>query len=340
MAKAALTYAGQRWDGTAVKVRDAHLRPALEHRRFGSYSDAANLLGWTTYTTERWLANGRLPARAIGRKKHRPLWVVDLDVLNKFTFSKYSAVGARDAARLLGLPHMVYSALRREGLFTSSCLVNKRRCVSREDIETFRQLLVGCARPSTVHMKPYALREFMNSGIPIAEKIRVVREIKDGRMPVYLHGEPSVQNLYTEFDLVAQFRDGIRSDKSELGVYELVRLFQLSFHEARALAIYLGKTRKCCKRGEWYRVGRTSVERFLTKHTPLRVLAVEMGIQSRALTRVLRNAKPALVRLYPTGCNHMRTKKAVLAPFLLRSRIAHAKRVARILNRTTVSSHT
>jgi hypothetical protein len=123
-------------------------------------------------------------------------------------------------------------------------------------------------------------------------------------------------------------------------VYELVKLFQLSYHEARALAMHLGKSRKCCKRGEWYSVGRTSVEQFLTKHVPLRILAFEMGVQSRALMRVLQSAKPAMVRLYATGCLHTRSKKAVFSPFLLRSHVAHAKRAARILNHPTVSSHT
>lgn len=337
MAKAALNYAGQRWDGTAVKARDSQLRPALENRRYGSYSDAAKLLGWTTYTTQRWLSSGRLPAKAIGTKKRRPSWVVDLDALSKLSFSTYPAVCIRDAARILGLPYSIYITLRREGVFASSRLLNNRRCVSREDIDAFRQLLVGRACPVTANVKLYAFREFLNSGIPVAEKVRVIREINDGRMSVYVRGKPSVQNLYTEIDLVAQVRKGMRSDKSELGVYDLIRLFQLSFHEARALAIHLGKNRKCCERGERYSVGHTTVERFLAKHMPLRALAAEMRVQSRALMRTLRSAQPAMVRLYPTGCNHQRSKKAIFAPFLLRSGVARAKRAARILGALVVS---
>jgi hypothetical protein len=41
-----------------------------------------------------------------------------------------------------------------------------------------------------LRQQQYPLSQFMTAGIPIAEKMRVLREIIDGELPIYLCGKP------------------------------------------------------------------------------------------------------------------------------------------------------
>lgn len=332
MAREALVYAGQHWDGSPVKVKDASLRPALANRRFGSYSDAAKLLGWTTYTTQRWLTNGRLPARSVGTKR-RPTWVVDLDELRNLKFSKHPVVAARAGASILGLPHMVYRSLQRDRLITSTYLVNIKQGVSREDLEIFRQSLLCNAQPATARRKLYPLRQFMHSQVPIAHKVQVIRDIKEGRLAVYLSGRRSIGSLSTEIDLVARYREIERSTRSAVGVYEAVRLFTLSFYEARAILLSVGTVTRHCGNGERLSAERQSVVQFLEARVPLRHIAIEMSVDCRALRRALIAQKPQLLDFYSSGCCCPKQKKDVVVPFIHRWATDESKRIAKELQK-------
>lgn len=333
MAREGLVYAGQHWDGSPVKVKDASLRPALANRRFGSFSDAAKLLGWTTCTTLRWLANGRLPARSVGTKK-RPIWVVDLDELRNLKLSKHPAVGVRAAAPILGVPHLLYRSLRRGRLITDTYQVNMKKSVSREDLEIFRKSLFCNARPAPARLKLYPLRQFMCSQVPIAHKVEAIREIKEGRLAVYLSGGRSIGSLSTEIDLVARCRETMRSALSELGVYEVARLFNLGFYEARAIILSVGAVMRHCDKGDRLFAERQSVVRFLEARVPLRHIANEMNVDSRALRREIIARKARMLDFYSSGRGSARQKGNTVVPFVRRWAVDESKRIAKGLQKT------
>jgi excisionase family DNA binding protein len=322
----AIAYAVQRWDRSPVRVSDRTVPSFLLRRRYGSYSDAAKVLGWTRYTTQRWLKRGRLPARAVGTKRCRPIWLVDLGALQTLKFSRRSEVGSREGGPLLGLSHMVYQALRRSGHIQHDYLVRKAKGVAIEDLESFEQSILQRALPKPVGAAQYALRSFMNAPVPISRKLQLLCDIRDGQMNIYLKGKPSIKNLFMDVDLLAEFRAARRASNPTPGVYETAARFGLNYHEVRAIELASRKRTGAEEKDGCALLNAGKFEQFLKNRVPLRHVASELHVTWRFLYAALNRKLPHALERLSAGCIAKRNG-IIYATFLKRWALDKARQI-------------
>jgi hypothetical protein len=322
----ALAYAAQRWQGNPVKVTEPQLRRALAHRRYGSHIDAARILGWNTLTVERWIANGRLPATAdgAGRRAHS---VVDLDAVRQMKFSRHRVLKQREAARIVGVPYAVFRALVKNDIFQTHHVGTMRRAHTREDAEDFARALTRHARKVDDTSGLFSVGEFLNSNMPIERKVAVLRDILQGTLRVQSSGQAGLAALYVDTPLIQRQS---RSPNGVMGVYEIIKAFDLSFVEARAIALTTGSFAQHQSR-QFLRIDRHDVEAFLAQRTPLRWVAKKNGCNSRQLLPAIQRTCPHVLDQLPTGCQANDPQKEVQAVFVWKHSMAQVDRVIREL---------
>lgn len=295
--KAALTYGYQRWDATPIRVKELAIKDLPDiSRRYGSYSDAAKLLGLPLYSTVRWLLQGRLPARATATnrkrianmKRGRPNWVVDLEKLEGMKLSASKGLRAREAAKFLGITISVLRILRTDGDISSNFATPYRSNFSVEDLVAFKDELFAGLRQVDSSLEKYPLEEVLCGRVTtIDQKVRVLRAMRDGKIQGYVNGENALTNVYLAEDL-SDLR-AIASRDELLSLKQMRLRYHLHYYEVRAIARALGSERRS---GLPPKVHVNDIEAFLSSYTPLRFVFAGTGLRVQQVMHGLREHLP------------------------------------------------
>jgi len=275
--KAALAYGYQRWDQKAILVKGLAIGdlPSVP-RRYGSYSDAAKVLGLPPYSTVRWLLKGRLPARATGNKKARPNWVVDLEKLKEIKLSKSWGLKAREAAKFLEISTTVLRVLRSEGDIPSNFATPYKHTFAVEDLDAFKEDVLNGLRPVDPAHARYPLKELFSGGAAtVSVKVRAIRDMREGKLQGYVDGRRSLSRVYLSVDVAdltsTESGDGL------LALQNIRQQYHLQFYEARAITLYLLVG---YRGGPLPKVNVNDVEAFLDSYTPLRLMLAGTGLST------------------------------------------------------------
>jgi hypothetical protein len=275
--KAALAYGYQRWDEKAINVKELAISdlPSIP-RRYGSYSDAAKVLGLPLYSTVRWLLKGRLPARATGEKRARPNWVVDLEKLKDIKLSKSRGIKEREAAKFLEISNTVLRILRKEGDIPSNFTTPHKHTFAVEDLVAFKDDVLAGLRPDDPANAKYSLKELFCGGaatVPI--KVQAIRDMREGKLQGYVAGKRSLSRVYLSQDLGDLTSTASGDDL--LSLMEIRQHYHLQYYEARAIALSLLAD---YRGGPPPKVRVSDVEAFLDFYIPLRLMLVGTGLRT------------------------------------------------------------
>lgn len=237
--KSALAYGYQRWEEKNINVKEIAIRelPSVP-RRYGSYIDAAKVLGLPPYSTVRWLLKGRLPARATGDKKSRPSWVVDLEKLKDIKLSKSSGLTERKAAKFLEISISMLRTLKKDGDIHRNFATSHAHTFAVEDLITFREDVLAGLREADPANARYSLKELISgAGAAVPAKVQVIRDMREGKLHGYVDEKRSLSGVYLSQDpgiLVST-----ASGDDLMSLQEIKKKYQLNYYEARAIIIFL-----------------------------------------------------------------------------------------------------
>jgi TniQ len=334
MLEAGLAYGYRRWDLRPIRIRAPALRSIkMPPRRYGSNSDAARILGMPTYTVIRWLGRGLLPARSLGGKKIRR-WIVDLYALAALKISSSKAMEARTAARRAGIPHKVFSSLRRDGDIPATYMAEIRSALAIEDVDEFISSIVRVATPGTSKAGHYPLVHFLDANVPVARKVKLLRDIRDGVICVHRFGKSCIRNLYLQEDLLLALRLELREVDKTMNIRKAMLRHGLSYDEAMAIFSKLGARRgtggRCAKRD----IESERLDKFMREYVPLRLVAREERVSGSAMRKAAENHASDCLLILSSGRRPANRPNMTYGVFLKRRRLKKVRRLAQVLSRT------
>lgn len=326
-----LCFGYRTWDRHPIRLRELGLRGlSLPPKRYGSFSEAAVVLGVPAYTIIRWIANGRIPAVSLGKKRLRPLWRIDLERLARIKLSKQPGLKLRAAAQFIGVPYTTYRLLGARKLIPSEYQTEFRSTASIEDLENVRAQLTRNVIPDIPPEADMQVGTFLDSSTNIPSKVSFLEGILSEKFSLFGSGT-AFRELWFDPSVIESTGCRANGHKDGFSIYGAMRVHKLSFYEARSIFVHLsGRAgRRGCALSK--HVTAAQVEGFLRRNIPLRTVADEAGVYSIALRQHLEIVAPRSIIRLPAACGPKARGGKELASFVPRRSVDSVVRRARAL---------
>jgi hypothetical protein len=278
--EACLQYGLRHWDKKPIVLRDAAFkRLALPEARFGTYETVAKSQGVSRRTATRWIKRLRIPGLVLpGRPKR-----VDLDIVRNLQFGPPKAIQGSHAARQLGLSEPVFDDLRKTNTIRRISIGRRYQVSTAQELDEFKTRLMSRADLKPPQDAVSLLDLGKSRFFSVKEKAQLFRDIAGGKVEVFSRRRPSsLRDLLVSRGHVHSMLEHQDQVVGHLGGSRMMCRFGLNSVEARAMTFMApARTARAAARC-------TAVEKFLSAHQPLRLVALELGVSALWLRNLLK----------------------------------------------------
>lgn len=307
MIEAALCYGLETWNKAPVNTRSSlYSGMKLPEPRFVSPLRAAKALGIRSTLIHDWLKKNKVSSSKRGTR-----YVVDMKDVEKIKVSKWRDLRMRDAAAYIGFSVDVFARLRKLGLIPSSFRTSHPDATSKEDLEMFKEGLVGLAEPIASAKGMLPLSKWLRGRLPAETKVRLLVKILNGDIRIYrqgsIRGRADIGALLTKRIPIEEELLSREKVQTKISVAECCDRHGINKIEA------IGAVIAVCGSADKRAVRRASVEQideFFKGHIPIRMIAPKIKVGSRKfqgelVRRGLKDAVMSIVVRCRSDKDHM-----------------------------------
>lgn len=278
--EAFITFGRSHWGKAFYYPRMQTKSDAASQSNFVGVHEFAEMVGHTPSAVRNMIADGRLVVKQLDGAKVGKV-IIDIDKSNVQIPAAGNTVGAREAAKFMGLPVAVITRLRKIGIYEPAHLTLHKGSFCKEDLLALKQRIIGCQQPKLPNGQLISIAYVMRKSFRSSTlKSSIIEKILDGSLKCFGSANelPDIRIKFADLealsrDVYSEGRDwfSVKQTSSELHCDKGIIAMMLQE------GLLEGKTDK-----NVHQINRQSVLSFKQKYVTLQQLsfAFDLGVKS------------------------------------------------------------
>lgn len=295
---AVLQYASSELPGRAIDVRARDLRQlSQEGRAYCGVKRAAEMSGVPRHTIVRLVRRGRVPHR-VAYRGTRAIYEIKNEVAHELRIEYRPALFHRQASKHLGVTHNLFRDLRHSGVLKKVQETMMPKAIAVCDLDDFKCKIFRNVQHTTMSTGLFSLDRLRLMKCPRPAMLKIVERLLNGSVQCfYVKSRPQRINdlLVRGADVMPMIREF--SPRPPPTIEQFRSRYELSCHEAHALARYLGGVPASDAKIPPGTVDERKLETFLARYCGLNAYARDRGIGYWTALSGLRASSAKLLKL-------------------------------------------
>lgn len=278
--EAFITFGRTHWGKAFYYPRMQTKSSPASQSNFVGVQEFAEMVRHAPSAVRKMIADGRLVVKQLEGAKVGKV-IIDLDKSNVKLPSAGNTVGAREAAKFIGLPVSVITGLRKIGIYESAHLTLHKGSFCKEDLLALKQRIIDCQQPKLPNDQlisiTYVMRKSFRSN---TLKTSIIEKILDGSLECFGCAKelPDIRIKFTDLEALcgnvfSEERDWLSVKQTSSELHCDKGIVAVMLHEG----LLEGEVDKGV-----HQINRQSVLNFKQKYVTLQQLsfAFDLGVKS------------------------------------------------------------